>query len=73
MEPNGSKHSKSEIIFLGLNFLNKIIAIIKVIASAIGIAKNIPCVSNKNGRVKINNTGKIKLLDKAIIIKAKGL
>lgn len=45
----------------------------KVTASAIGIAKNIPCVSNKNGSVKINNTGKTKLLDKAIIIEAKGL
>lgn len=58
---------------LGLIFLNKIIAIIKVINSAIGIAKNIPFVLNKNGNVNIKNIGKIKLRDIAIIIECKGL
>ncbi len=59
--------------FLGLNFLYKITAIIKVINSAIGIAIKIPFSLNKIGKVNRKKTGKIKLLDKAIIIEAKGL
>lgn len=56
------------MIFLGLNFLYKITAIIKVINSAIGIAIKIPSKSDKNGNVNIKNTGKIKLLDNAFLI-----
>lgn len=45
----------------------------QVINSAIGIAINIPFLSNKIGKKNTKNTGKIKLLDNAIIIDAKGL